>query len=119
MIYIAKQLKIDIRSDQGAFVGLFVINDWDIMIPTEMTANEFEFIRSRYIGIRQTMKTYPWTSLNIIYSEDIELLLMNRIRNDLLMFLVQGAGLGELMFASCIKKGFNDEKILLTLLLNE
>jgi hypothetical protein len=116
-----KQMKIDIRSDQGAFVGLFTINDWDIMTPFEMKdCTEFEMLREKYKGLRETMKTYPLASLNISsYSDELELLIMNKIRSDLLMFLVQGAGLGELMFAGMIKKGFSDEKILLTILTNE
>jgi hypothetical protein len=112
-------MKVDIRSDQGAYVGLFPVNEWDIMIPVEMTSNEFESVRERYRGLKECIKSFPLASLNIDYAEDMELLLMNRIRKDLLMYLVQGAGVGELMFAASIRKDFVEEKILLTILSNE
>jgi hypothetical protein len=116
---LGKQMKVDIRSDQGAYVGLFPVNEWDIMTPVEMSSNEFESVRERYRGLKECIKSFPLTSLNIEYTEDMELLLMNRIRKDLLMYLVQGAGVGELMFAASIRKDFVEEKILLTVLSNE
>lgn len=115
----AKNLKVDIRTDQGAFVGLFQINEWDVMTPVEMTCSDFEAMRDRYKGLREVVKSYPLATLSLQYSDELELLIMNRIRQDLLMFLVQGVGIGELMFAGSIKKEMIEEKVLLTILTNE
>lgn len=90
------------------------------MTPIEITCNEFELIRDRYKGLREIVKSYPLSSLTLQYSDELELLIMNRIRHDLLMFLVQGVGIGELMFVGGIKKDNHmEEKVLLTILTNE
>jgi hypothetical protein len=115
----AKQVKVDIRSDQGAFIGIFTIFEWDLMIPVEMSSSDFETLRGKLTGFREVTKTYSLATLNMEPSEELELTILARIRNELILYVVQGVGLGELMFAGAIKKAANDEKVLVTVLSNE
>lgn len=115
----SKQVKVDIRSDQGAFIGIFTIFEWDLMIPVEMSSSDFETLRGKLTGFREVTKNYSLASLNMEPSEELELTILARIRNELVLYIVQGVGLGELMFAGAIKKAANDEKVLVTVLSNE
>lgn len=116
----AKQVKVDVRCDQGAYVGIFSINDWDLMTaPSSMPSADFEATRDRLKGFRELSKEYPLDTFNLSGVEDIEMELIKRIRGELNMLLVQGAGLGELMLAAVLRKGFVEEKVLVTILSNE
>lgn len=113
-----KQLKIDIRNDQGAYAGLFTVNDWDLMTPCPMSSTEFENLRNRMKGFGEVSKSYPYNMLNLSVDdsdEDVELQIIKRMNRNLSMFIVQGAGLCELMFAGLIRKGFSEEKVLVTI----
>ncbi len=115
-------MKIDIRNDQGAYAGLFVVNDWDLMIPYSMTCTEFEQLRNRLKGFSEVIKSYPYNTLNLSLDggdEDVELQIIKRMNRSLPMFIVQGAGLCELMFAGIIRKGFSEEKVLVTITTSE
>ena len=46
----------------------------------------------------------------------VEQELIARVKRILNVFLVQGAGLGELLFAACSRKGMAEEKVLVTIL---
>jgi hypothetical protein len=119
--FLDKQLKIDIRNDQGAYAGLFVVNDWDLMIPCSMSCMDFEQSRNRMKGFGEVTKSYPYNALNLSLDgdEDVELQIIKRMNRNLSMFIVQGAGLCELMFAGLIRKGFTEEKVLVTITTSE
>ncbi len=116
---LGKQMKIDIRNDQGAYAGLLVVNDWDLMTPYSISSNEFEQLRKRMKGFGEVQKSYPYSSLNLSMDngdEDVELQIIKRMSRNLPMFIVQGAGLCELMFAGVIRKGFTEDRVLVTVL---
>ncbi len=116
---LGKQLKIDIRNDQGAYAGLLVVNDWDMMTPCSISSNEFEQLRKRMKGFGEVQKSYPYSALNLSMDkddEDVELQIIKRMSRNLPMFIVQGAGLCELMFAGVIRKGFTEDRVLVTVL---
>jgi hypothetical protein len=95
-------------------VGLFVVNDWDLLVPLSISATEFEQWRSRMKGFSETLKSYSFDAVNLS-GEDIEVELVKRVTRNLSVFVVQGPGLKELMFAGLIRKGFSEEKALITI----
>eukprot|EP01034_Spumella_vulgaris_P021954 gene21954-28034_t len=115
----SKQVKADIRCDQGAYVGLLVINDWDLLLPYQTTSADFEVLRKRLSGFNEVTRMYPVDSLNLPQGDnaDTELELISRVRRIANMYLVQGAGVGELMFAGSIRKGTVEEKAYITILI--
>jgi len=113
----SKQMKIDIRSDQGTYTGTFTPETWDISYPINMTSSDFEGLRKRLSGFSETSKSFPLTSLglsSISNISNIEVELIIRIKKIINAFVVQGAGVGEMMFASAYRKGMAEEKILIT-----
>lgn len=111
-------MKVDIRCDQGAYVGLLVINDWDLLLPFTTTSSEFEVQRKRLGGFNEIVKAYP-TSAFQFSNEDIadnELELISRVKKVVNVYLVQGAGVGELMFAGTVRKALVEEKVFITIL---
>jgi AP-3 complex subunit beta len=114
-----KQIKMDIRNDQGAYTGLFAVQDWDLIQPVEMTATNFEALRGRLKGFSEVSKAYPLDQLSLqgFTSDSIEAEIIRRIQREVHVYLVQGAGVQELMLAGSLRKGvipIVDEKILIT-----
>jgi hypothetical protein len=120
----SKQMKIDIRSDQGTYTGTFTPETYDISYPLiNMTSSDFEGLRKRLSGFSETSKSFPLSCLglssvanisNISNISNIEVELIIRIKKIINAFVVQGAGVGEMMFASAYRKGMAEEKILIT-----
>ena len=111
-------MKADIRSDKGAAVGVLVINDWDLLQPLGMRSADFEALRSRLGGFGEICKTVSAAALSFSDHSplgDVEMQLIARMRSALNMYLVQGAGLGELMFAASAKKGLTESRLLVTI----
>ena len=121
-VYPGKQIKVDIRSDRGAYVGLLTIFDWDIITPCSISSHEFESARKKLVGFNEVSKSFALDALHIPAhckisdSADVEIELISRVKRLFNMHLVQGAGVGELMFAGVIRKGFLEEKVYLTVL---
>lgn len=110
-------MKADIRSDKGAAVGLLVIHDWDLLLPLPMKSSDFEGLRSRLGGFGEICKSVSAATLNFSASSpvgDTEMQLIGRMNRALNMYLVQGAGVGELMFAASAKKGLTESRLLIT-----
>ena len=123
---IGKQIKADIRCDKGAYVGLLLINDWDLLQPLCMSSEDFESLRARLGGFGELSKTQNITTLGLqqqklqqnSYNYGIENEIVRKVQDILNIYLVQGAGVSELMFAGMVRKGLNDHKLLITILTN-
>ena len=114
-------MKVDIRSDKGAFAGLLALNDWDLVQPLIMKCADFEAVRGRLGGFSEICKSYPIDALKLSGNSpagDNEMELLMRVKCALNMYLVQGAGLGELMFAGAVRKGLQEHRLLVTILTN-
>lgn len=114
-------MKMDIRCDQGVFAGLFVVNDWDLLVATSsVTTADFEAARGRLRGFSEVSKTYTTEQLQLQALEDevdVEREIIRRIQRECNFALVQGAGVQEIMLAASLRKGGAvDEKVLLTIL---
>lgn len=115
---VGKPVKADIRSDKGVAVGLLVVNDWDLLQPLVMRSSDFEAVRSRLGGFGEICKSASTAALN--FSENsplggVEMQLIGRMKCALNMYLVQGAGVNELMFAASAKKGLTESRLLITI----
>lgn len=111
-------MKADIRCDQGAYVGLLIINDWDLLLPYQTTSAEFEVLRKRLSGgFNEVIRAYPLETLNLFQgtNADTELDLISRVKRIVNVYLVQGAGVGELMFAGSVRKGLVEERAYITI----
>jgi hypothetical protein len=114
-----KQVKIDIRCDKGVFVGVLSLYNWDSIQPRVMHSGDFETLRGRLGGFSEVCKTAKFEELGLhLLKEqgDKELELLRRVNCTLNMYLVQGVGLGELMFAGAIHKNMSENRTLLTIL---
>lgn len=110
-----KQLRVDIRCDAGTYVGAYVPDAWDLLVPTNLSYADFDTARKRLTGFSEVVKSFPAMSLNLPSDGgSVEPILISRVKRMLNVFLVQGAGLGELMFAACARKGMMEEKVLVT-----
>eukprot|EP01035_Chromulina_nebulosa_P018023 gene18023-23664_t len=108
---IGKQIRLDIRSDLGAFIGLIQFEPYEAIIPLDITTNDFETIRSQLLGLNENEKQIPIQNINIYTaSTSLEFEIMQIVKRLVNVYVVQGAGLNELLFAGTIKKGYNDEK---------
>jgi len=113
---IGKQIRLDIRSDLGAFIGLIQFEPYEAIIPFDITTNDFETIRSQLLGLNENEKQIPVQNINIYTtSSSLEFEIMQIVKRLVNVYVVQGAGLNELLFAGIIKKGYNDEKVLITI----
>jgi hypothetical protein len=121
-----KQLKVDIRCDKGAYAGLLPVHEWDVMQPLVMTAQEFDKARSRLSGnFTEMTKTYTFASVGVTDNSSsngngntCEEELLQIIKRALNVFVVQGAGVGELLFSGSVRKGLSvEEKVLATVTL--
>jgi hypothetical protein len=115
----AKQIKMDIRSDQGAYTGLFVVQEWDWMQPLVMDAAEFEAARSRLKGFSEVSKAYTAEQLQLqaVDADQLENEIIRRVLRDVHAYLVQGAGVQEIMLAGSLRKSVAStvgEKVLMT-----
>ena len=84
-----------------------------------MKSSDFEAVRSRLGGFSEICKTYPIQALKLSDNSqygDREMELLMRVKSVLNMYLVQGAGLGELMFAGAVRKGLQEHRLLVTIL---
>jgi hypothetical protein len=111
-----KQIRVDIRSDQGAYVGLLIPEVWELLYPFQMTAPVFEEIRKRFTGICEASKVFTLSSLGLEgFSEgDVESELIYRVKRNINVFVVQGCGVSELLFAGAYRKGMMEEKVLVS-----
>jgi len=114
-----KQLRIDVRSDVGAFVGTLAPEPWELLFPLSLSPGDFDAVRRRLGGFGEASKAFPLASLGLSSSGSgggaaAELDLIARVRRLLNVYVVQGAGVGELMFAACMRKGMMEEKALVT-----
>eukprot|EP01039_Chlorochromonas_danica_P010059 gene10059-11130_t len=112
-------IKMDIRSDQGAYTGLFVVQEWDWMQPLVMDAAEFEAARSRLKGFSEVSKAYTAEQLQLqaVDADQLENEIIRRVLRDVHAYLVQGAGVQEIMLAGSLRKSVAStvgEKVLMT-----
>ena len=119
--FVGKQIKIDVRSDQGSYVGSFTPEPYDLIVPLHLSVTDFTSNRSRLGGFNEGSKTYSLESLGFATSpvDKIENILLTKIRSVLNMNVVQGKGMKELMFAGSVSKGAIGEKVLISITINE
>ena len=106
------------RSDLGAFVGTLSPEGWEILFPLTLSSTDFASHKRRLSGLQMASKSFPLLSILPASAErgafDTEMELINVVKKMLNTFLVQVAGVGELLFAGCSRKGMMEEKVLIT-----
>ena len=109
---------MDVRSDLGAFVGTLAPEGWEILFPLTLSSTDFASHKRRLGGLQMASKSFPLLSILPASAErgafDTEMELIQVVKKMLNTFLVQGAGVGELLFAGCSRKGMMEEKVLIT-----
>jgi hypothetical protein len=111
---------VDVRSDVGAFVGILAPEAWELLFPLNLSPQDFASNKKRLGGFGMASKSFPQQILPSSLSAEsgtpfgIEMELIQRVKRMLNVFLVQGAGVGELLFAGCSRKGMMEEKVLVT-----
>jgi hypothetical protein len=120
-ISLGKQLRVDVRSDVGAFVGILAPEAWELLFPLNLSPQDFASNKKRLGGFGMASKSFPLQQIlpSSLSAESgtpfgIEMELIQRVKRMLNVFLVQGAGVGELLFAGCSRKGMMEEKVLVT-----
>lgn len=109
---------MDVRSDVGAFVGTLTPECWEVLFPITMSASDFATQKKRMGGFGMASRSFPLSSI-LGPSEGqgavgTEIELVQKVKKMLNVFSVQGAGVGELLFAGCSRKGVLEEKVLVT-----
>ncbi len=120
--FVGKQIKIDVRSDQGSYVGSFTPEPYELIVPLHLSITDFTSHRSRLGGFNEGSKTYSLESLGFATAsavDKVENILITKIRSVLNMNVVQGKGMNELMFAGAVPKGAVGEKVLISITINE
>lgn len=112
---VGKSLRIDIRSDKGAYVGMLAPDAWDLLSPVLMTCAEFDQYRRRFTGLCEASKTFPASTVAMVGGMNAEEELIIRVKKMLNVYVVQGAGGGELLFAGSKKEMIKEEKVLMAI----
>jgi hypothetical protein len=112
---------VDVRSDVGAFVGTFVPEAWEVLFPSIISPLDFAGLSKRLGGFGEAKKSFPLSLIVPSSSGEsngmsVETILISRVKKVLNVYLVQGAGVGELLFAGCSRKGMMEEKVLVTVI---
>ena len=109
------------RSDVGAFVGILAPEAWELLFPLNLSPQDFASNKKRLGGFGMASKSFPLQLILPPSPTDgsdrafgVEMELIQRVKRMLNVFLVQGAGVGELLFAGCSRKGMMEEKVLVT-----
>lgn len=100
-----KQIKVDVRSDRGSFVGTLGLQAADLLTPLPMTLVQFTAMRSSLIGAyNRHAVSYPVDVLQV--QGDVLEVLQQRVLRHMTMYTVQpaaaGAG-GEVLFAGKLR----------------
>lgn len=110
---------MDIRCDKGTYAGMLVVQDWDLLQPLLMKSSDFETLRARLGGLGEVLRSTTATALGLNENSPyggMEMELVMRVQSALNVYLVQGAGLGELLFAGSVRKGLGEHRLLITIL---
>lgn len=126
LIVVAKQFKLDIRSDQGAYTAIFTLQDWDLIRPVMMTTSDFEALRGRLKGFSEVTKVYTFDQLNLqtLSVDSMSEEIIRRIERDVHIHVVQGGDSEEqqeIMLAGALRKNtaMVEEKVMISILLSE
>lgn len=114
-----KSLRLDIRSDKGAFTGQLDPQPWDLLTPVVMSAADFENYRRRFAGLGEASKVFTLAALGVVAGSggaQVEQELVSRFRRLFNVHIVQGAGCGELLLAGSKKDMVKEDKVLMTIL---
>lgn len=117
-----RQLKVDVRSESGAYVGCLSLEEWDLVRPLSMHVFAFEDCRARLGGFCENSRSYPLSAitagLQLSTTGEVERQLQQRVQRALFVCAVQGLNKKELMFAGCLHKGSEVHRLLITMSLN-
>ena len=124
-----RQLKVDVRSESGVYVGCLQLEEWDLVRPLPMHVFDFEDRRSRLGGFCENSRSYPLSAITATGATttrggdeggtgEVERLVQQRVQRALFVSAVQGLNKKELMFAGCIRKGSEVHRLLITVSLN-
>jgi hypothetical protein len=119
---VAKQIKVEVRCDQGSYSGQLLVNDCDLLQPLRMTSSDFDGARRRLSGGFNELISKPMPLQSLLAlpapipqdSDSVHCAVSNLIRSEMNLHLVQG-GPTEVMFAGCFRKGATEEKALLSI----
>ena len=112
-----KSIRVDIRADIGAFLGTVQFEPFELLQPLAISSQQFEIVRAQLKGINESEKTYSLLALGVLAGDSLEYQLMQLVQKLLFVHVVQGAGVGELLFAGALKRsGYGEDRVLMTVL---
>jgi hypothetical protein len=127
-VCVDRPIRVDIRCDTGSYVGNYIPYSHELILPYRLLPAEFDILRKRLVGLTEVKKTIPiqlWlngagvgdmTIDDNTNVTEIENIILDRCRNFLNIYVTQGVGTGELMLSGVCRKGFNDERVLITII---
>ncbi len=90
------------------------------MQPLRIAKNDFEGFRVNMKGFGELKKTYTPAQLNLLATGNgLRDFLIDRIQRSFMMHLVTDSASNEILFAGSVKKGFTEERALLTIYILE
>jgi hypothetical protein len=108
-----KSYPVTVTSDRGTFNATFSVEMVDLLIPLVITPDEFMLAKGKLTGFQENSRTFDASLLPSI-STDLLSELCTRIKRTINTRHVQTTPAGEALFASCNRKGFNEEKVLIS-----
>jgi len=113
-----RSIRVDIRNDIGTYVGTLVPEGAELLSPAVISSSEFDAFRKRLVGLNEVTRPFTLDSLGLTATYDVESEIIGRVKHIINAFLVQGAGVGELLFAASARRGMMEEKVLVTITSN-
>ena len=124
-----KQIKIDVRCDQGAYTGVVSISDVELLLPSPIGRGGFLQVRKGLSSGFNEVQAKPW-SLDSLYLpggstvEEVRKEVMRRITTNVNMYLIGqdgtgGEGEGEILLSGTIRKGNAEERALVTIVFDD
>ena len=115
--FVGRQIKVDVRSDQGAYTGTLSPEMHDLLSPLRMSPADFSAAKKKIGVFNEVTKAIPVESLSGLQSADksdvslIEAFVLDRVKRLVNVHVCQESG--ELLFAGVFRKGAVDEKTLI------
>ena len=117
--FVGKQVKVDVRSDQGAYTGTLSPEMHELLSPLRLSPADFSAAKKKIGGFNEVTRMVPVASLSgaqAAHKSDVSLveeLVISGVRQLVNVHVCQGSGTGELLFAGSFRKGAVDEKVLI------
>jgi hypothetical protein len=108
-----KQTPITLTCDRGSFNSVFTPLISELLVPLVITPDEFISSRNKLNNFHESSKSFEIASLQL-NAPDASTEISNRIKRIINTRHVLTTSSGDILFASCFRKGMTEEKILVT-----